>query len=657
VGVRRVLSRAKFALALLLAGCAHGVAAHPLDPLSAGEIAAAVAALRAAGDSDATTRFALIDLAEPDKAAVLAWRPGDPAPRRAFIVARQRRTVYEGIVDLARRRVERWRAVPRAQSAILPSEWRAAQRITTADPGWRRAMRRRGYDPATAKVFCAPLAAGYVRGRGERGRRLVRVTCYDTAGGANPWARPIEGIEALVDLDAERVLRLADSGAVPPSRDPGRLDEAAQPALRPALKPVVNEAPAGPNFTVDGNLVRWNKWSFRYRLDPRSGLVVSLVRYDDNGRERLVLYQGSLAELFVPYMDPAPGWASRAFLDEGEWGFGPLSLPLTAGSDCPPGARFLDATLADEGGKAVERKGVICLFERNTAAPLWRHAEIADNTYQGRPAVELVMRTIPSAGNYDYVVDWVLTEAGAIRIDVGATGIDEVKGVRAQSMADPSAARDTRYGPLVAPGLVGVDHDHFLSLRLDLDIDGAANTLLERRLVPLAARGGGGRRLWRAVDTPVAREGPLYPVAPGGAETWRVVNPERTNRLGQHPGYELRPDASVTALGLPPRRAGFAAAPLWVTRYDPAELYAAGRYPNQSPGGGGLPAYVAQHRRVADADLVLWYTMGFHHVPRPEDWPVLATMWHSLALVPDGFFDRNPALDVRREFAPAPAGK
>jgi primary-amine oxidase len=101
---------------------------------------------------------------------------------------------------------------------------------------------------------------------------------------------------------------------------------------------------------------------------------------------------------------------------------------------------------------------------------------------------------------------------------------------------------------------------------------------------------------------------------------------------------------------VPQRRAGFSAAPLWITAYDRHELYAGGRYPNQSRGGDGLPAYAARGRKVNGADIVLWYTMGFHHLPRPEDWPVMATMWHSLSLVPYGFFSRNPSLDLRRDF-------
>ena len=96
---------------------------------------------------------------------------------------------------------------------------------------------------------------------------------------------------------------------------------------------------------------------------------------------------------------------------------------------------------------------------------------------------------------------------------------------------------------------------------------------------------------------------------------------------------------------------------MWVTAYDPKELYAAGLYANQSRGGDGLPAYAARHRPVNNADIVLWYTMGFHHLPRPEDWPVLPTMWHSVALVPYGFFDHNPAAQAPQESAPEKTGK
>jgi primary-amine oxidase len=265
-----------------------------------------------------------------------------------------------------------------------------------------------------------------------------------------------------------------------------------------------------------------------------------------------------------------------------------------------------------------------------------------------------VLRTIPSAGNYDYIIDWVLTEAGALRIDVGSTGIDQVKGVAARAMTDPSAAADTAYGMLAAPNLPSVNHDHFLSFRLDVDIDGSANTLVRQRLLRQSLEGSGGRSsLWRVAEQNITEEGPL------GDDVWRIINPNLTNKLGQHPGYELRVEHPAFSLltrdDFPQRRAVFSAAPLWITAYDSKELYAAGPYPNQSKGGDGLPAYVAQHRPVVNADITLWYTMGFHHLPRPEDWPILPTIWHTVSLVPYGFFDHNPSLDGPEAAASEPA--
>ena len=94
------------------------------------------------------------------------------------------------------------------------------------------------------------------------------------------------------------------------------------------------------------------------------------------------------------------------------------------------------------------------------------------------------------------------------------------------------------------------------------------------------------------------------------------------------------------------RRAGFAYKHLWVTPYSPRERYAAGEYPNQHPGGDGLPAWTRQRRSIDNEDVVLWYTFGLHHLPRPEDWPVMPVHALGFMLKPFGFFDENPALDV-----------
>src|SRR6185369_13562704 len=60
--------------------------AHPLDPLSKGEIALAVEVLNANGKTNRDSRFPMIALHEPPKAEVLGFNPGAAMRREAFVV-------------------------------------------------------------------------------------------------------------------------------------------------------------------------------------------------------------------------------------------------------------------------------------------------------------------------------------------------------------------------------------------------------------------------------------------------------------------------------------------------------------------------------------------------------------------------------------------
>jgi primary-amine oxidase len=132
--------------------------------------------------------------------------------------------------------------------------------------------------------------------------------------------------------------------------------------------------------------------------------------------------------------------------------------------------------------------------------------------------------------------------------------------------------------------------------------------------------------------------------------TWRIVNTEHTNRLGQLVGFELRPQSQPLLLADErssiARRAAFATKHLWVTRYDQEQRYPAGDFVNQHPGGAGIPEWTAAKRRIDGADIVVWHTFGVVHYPRPEDWPIMPVDSCGFTLRPVGFFDRNPTLDV-----------
>ncbi|MCI0615293.1 tyramine oxidase, partial [bacterium] len=359
-----------------------------------------------------------------------------------------------------------------------------------------------------------------------------------------------------------------------------------------------------------------------------------------------------LSEIFVPYQDPTEGWYFRTYMDEGDFGFGTMGSLLVPGADCPASSTFLSPVMSNAAGGVDTLDNRICIFERSSGEPVWRHYDFITQALESRPATELVVRYIATVGNYDYVLDWVFDQKGNITYRAGATGIDSVKGVKAQKLSDETAEQDTAWGPLISPGRVGVNHDHFLSVRLDVDLDGQQNTFMRNPLVAERQPKESLRRsIWRVKEEAVKTESEArlrlnyeHPAM------WHVMNMHKTNSLGYPVGYMIHSEGNALPIvdtdDPPLGRAMFANYHLWITPYSNDERFAAGDYPNQSMPGKGLPAWTANNRGVEDKDIVLWYTMGFHHVPSAEDWPVYNLGWHSVTLRPFNFFDRNPALDA-----------
>ncbi len=192
---------------------------------------------------------------------------------------------------------------------------------------------------------------------------------------------------------------------------------------------------------------------------------------------------------------------------------------------------------------------------------------------------------------------------------------------------------------------------------MDLDVDGQQNTFIQEQLKPQRVESENGRKsIWvldsRTAETEEAAKTVIDSQTP---TLWRVINPNVQGSIGNPVSYELKPGSNTISLlspdDLPQQRAGFTDHHIWVTPYDSQERYAAGTYPNQSAGGEGLPTWTSANRPIENTDLVLWYTLGFHHAPRAEDWPVTPTIWNEFELRPFDFFDRNPALDL-----PVPGG-
>ena len=637
-------------LLLLASNVAAATAApHPLDPMSQAELTSVVSVLKGAGHVDDNTRFVFLSLREPDKAAVLKWQPGETPKREAFVMIKQGSQAFEAIVDLTQAKLVSWKEIKGVQPALLIfDELNNLNDILRADSGWQAAMRKRGYEKFD-KIECMPFSAGYFGVPEEEGHRLVRAECYDGGSAINYWGRPIEGVVATVDLNQKKVMKLIDTGVVPVPKEPAEYDAKSIATTRAALNPIVTEQPKGPDFAVAGSQVSWDNWKFRVRMDPRLGIVVSTVSFNDAGKPRSVMYEGHLSDIFVPYMDPTPGWYFRSYMDEGEYGVGKLASSLVPGSDCPANAYYFDDWIADERGAPQHRERIACLFERTEGVVAWRHWDFITNQTESRAGRELVLRSIATVGNYDYIFDWTFQQDGTIRVAVGATGIDETKGVESKSNADKHGS-DGSYGTFVAENLVGVNHSHFFCFKLDLDIDGVDNSFQTIQLAKVRDAQHARKSMWVTKPQILQREGQArLNEDPHSPSLWRVVNPNVTNSTGYPVAYELVPAPQTADLldpdDYPRKRAVFADYQLWVTPYTPAQA-AAGLYPNQNPGGDGLPAWTRANRSIEDTDVVLWYTVGFNHSPVAEDWPILPTLWHEFMVKPTGFFARSPVIDL-----------
>jgi primary-amine oxidase len=625
---------------------------HPLDPLTADEIRAAIAA--AGTDSRlAGALYPSVALQEPPKGDVLAWQPGAPLARHARVLAMTETQTYEVIVDVTGARVIAVAERPGAEPPITLSEIESTK-FVLSHPEFQAGLQRRGLTD-TSKIFCAPFSAGFYGDMTHIGKRLVKIGCFDTRRSTtNLFAWPIERLYALVDLRKRQVLSVRDEGVVPISENDLNYTAAAIGAVREARKPTALTQPEGSNVQIDGHRVTWGNWQFHVRIDPRVGTSISMARWHDNGSWRSVLYQGYLSEMFVPYMDSDYGWQSRTYFDSGEYGAGILASPLKAGVDCPATATFLPAVFSTDKGEPFTTPDALCVFERAVGDPVWRHYEVLNQTYEGRPNVELVVRMASTIGNYDYLFDWVFNDAAEIEARVGATGIDALKGVNTRRMSDPTAPADTRYGTLVAPNLVAVNHDHYFNFRLDLDVDGPGNTFSHEVYTPVTLPEDSPRRSIYVVEPrlPATEAGARLDRSHGPSKL-RVVNENRTNAVGNAVSYEVLVANHARLLldpaDWPARRARFLQHDVWVTPYSPTERYAAGEYALGSRGDDGLAVWAARDRAIRNQDIVMWVNLGMHHLTRAEDLPVMPMVWHSFKLRPHNFFNRNPAIDLRSE--------
>jgi primary-amine oxidase len=631
-----------------------GPAPHPLAPLTAAEIEAAASAVKAAKSLAGTARFVYVSLCEPPKHEVVAFEEGGLVPARlAKVIIRERaeHATYEGVVNLSGgdSQVVSYQRVPGVQPSVMLEEFLAAEDIIRKDPRWQEAMRKRGITDFELCMIDPWSTPNVEPGVGpDDGRFVSPLTWVRDDPDDNGYAHPVDGVVTKVDLDTLTVVSVEDYGVVPlPKKkanysttritDPDNVPYFPE-GPRQDVKPLDITQHDGPSFQLDGYHLAWQKWDLRIGFTAREGLVLHRIKYNN----RSIIHRASLSEMFVPYGDPGPMHYRKLVLDEGEYGIGLLTNSLELGCDCLGEIAYLDGVVNDNDGAAIVLPNAICLHEEDHGIA-WKHTDFRTGYVEVRRMRRMVVSSIVTVGNYEYAYYWYLYQDGTIEYEVKLSGVIS-NGVVAEG-------QQPEYGVVVAPGVYGPHHQHFFNVRLDMAVDGTANRVYE--VTPTAEPEGPGNPVgnaWRAQEVLIADETMARREAdPLAGRYWKIVNDNVKNELGQPVAYKLLPNHVIRPFAHPgsavARRAPFMFNPVWVTAYDQDELFATGDYPNQSPGGAGLPAIAARERSLTDTDVVVWFTFGTNHVVRPEDWPVMPVHPVGFKLLPSGFFVGNPSLD------------
>jgi len=503
----------------------------------------------------------------------------------------------------------------------------------------------------------------------------------------NHYAHPID-IVPVVDLNARRVVAIdgmdrTPTPSVPTSSVQYHRDLLATnsyletnwrgPSDANAALDIVQ--PNGPGFRVNGNAVEWSKWSFRVGFNHREGLVLHDVSYDG----RPVLHRASLVEMAVPYADPRPPYHRKCAFDVGDYGLGFCANSLSLGCDCLGHIHYFDAALNDSDGNPYTIQNAVCMHEED-AGILWKHVEYRNGHNESRRSRELIVSSIATVVNYEYLFYWHFKQDGCIDFKIKLSGELSTNLLSSDEHANANNANNANaytptHGTMVAPGVNAQIHQHMFCARLDMAVDShSSNTVSEVDLVsePVDEITNPYGNAFRVEERILRDEQSAQRNCNSDtARCWKISsaaaksndneneneneNNENNNPFSGKPtAYKLIPFAfgpsQPTLLTAPSsavsQKGAFATKHLWVTQHKDDERYPSGDFTVQGDGSDGLPKWTEANRNLEGEDVVVWHSFGVAHVPRSEDFPVMPCEVTGFTLKPDGFFHGNPGIDI-----------
>jgi len=618
---------------------------HPLDQITADEINTAVELCRSSASVMDDALFVNISLVEPDKEFVRNFKEGDDCPRNLKIrgIDSQPDGGFVAILDVVAKKIAKVDRVPNeAQVSYSMAEVFAAQELTKADERYQEALKKRDITDLSLVQIDPWPAGGIVHESIEPGHRALKTISFLREDETdNAYAKPITGVISHIDLTLQKVTHVEDHGVVPMPKAHARYDADSQPELRNQPKKIDITQPDGPGFEVKGNLISWEGWKVRVSVNPDEGPVLHQLSLDG----RSILHRVALSDMVVPYgtADPMHSW--KAVHDGTEYGFGTLVNSLTLGCDCLGEIYYMDANMLMFDGSVNTIESAICIHEEDYGIQ-WKHMDMNMlGANEVRRSRRLVISSIATIGNYDYGLFWYLYLDGTVQCEVKLTGI---VGISAYDEKVHRKDQDFR----ISDELVAPIHQHLFCVRMDWDLESGDNQLYETNVeaLPISEDNPHGMQLSAVAKHLKTESEAKRNVSNASSRTWKIINASKTNSFGLPSGYKLLPGNTPALLAHPDsppaKRASFAKHNLWATPFDKEEQAAGGEYSVMHSGQGGLEELTASNRDISECDLVTWHTFGVTHTPRPEDWPVMPVEYCGFHLIPVGFFEKNPTINL-----------
>ncbi|XP_025773352.1 retina-specific copper amine oxidase isoform X2 [Puma concolor] len=472
------------------------------------------------------------------------------------------------------------------------------------------------------------------------GDRATWIALYHNISGVGIFLHPV-GLELLLDHRAldparwavQRVFYLgryyADLGQLEWEFKAGRLEVARIPLPLPdgasSLKsrappgplPPLQFSPQGSRYNVQGNLVASSLWTFTFGHGVFSGMRIFDIRF----KGERVAYEVSVQECVSVYGADSPKTMMTRYLDS-SYGLGRHSRGLVRGVDCPYQSTMVDIHILVGTGAVQLLPGAVCVFEEAQGLPLRRHHNHLESYfYGGLAGSALVVRSVSSVGNYDYIWDFVLHPNGALEGRVHATGYINTAFLS-------GGEESLLFGNRVGERVLGAVHTHAFHFKLDLDVAGLKNWVVAEDVVfkPVAAPWSPEHQLQRPQLTRqvLGREDLTAFSLGNPLPRYLYLASDQTNVWGHQRGYQLV-----------------------VTRRKEEESQSSSIYYQNDIWTPTMAfADFINNETLLGEDLVAWVTASFLHIPHAEDVPNTVTLGNRVGFLlrPYNFFDEDPSI-------------